>query len=178
MEDSPAGLKPIGNSGRKTSFPSALNSRPSPLVAGFTLLEVLVVLAIAALLLAVTPPLISAALPGVELKSSARRVAAGLRLAREEAIRSGSDTTFTLDLEERTFKIDGGHREGALPEGLMLKLEAAEKEMLSEHAGMVRFYPDGSSTGGRIILSRDGSGYQVGVQWLTGRIRMAAWESQ
>jgi general secretion pathway protein H len=49
--------------------------------------------------------------------------------------------------------------------------------MLSEHAGSVRFYPDGSSTGGRIILSRSGSGYQVGVQWLTGRIRMAPWEA-
>lgn len=138
----------------------------------------MVVLAIAALLLAVTPPLISAALPGVELKSSARRVAAGLRLAREEAIRSGSDTAFTLDLEERTFGVDGGYRTGTLPRGLKLKLEAAEKEMLSQHAGVVRFFPDGSSTGGRVILSHDGVGYQVGVQWLTGRIRIASWEAE
>lgn len=136
----------------------------------------MVVLAIAALLLAVTPPLITSAIPGVELKASARRVAAGLRLAREEAIRSGSDAAFTLDLEKRTFEVDGGFRNGKLPEGLKLKLEAAEREMLSDQAGAIRFFPDGSSTGGRIILARDGAGYQVGVQWLTGRIRMAAWE--
>jgi len=135
-----------------------------------------VVLAIAALLFAVSPPLITAAMPGVELKASARRVAAGLRLAREEAIRSGSDIAFTLDLKERTFRVDGGYRDGKLPEGLKLKLEAAEREMLSDQVGAVRFFPDGSSTGGRIVLSREGVGYQVGVEWLTGRIRMAAWE--
>lgn len=136
----------------------------------------MVVLAIIALLLAIAPPLITAALPGVELKASARRVAAGLRLAREEAIRSGSDIAFTLDLEERTFAVDGKFRQGKLSEGIKLKLEAAEREMLSDHAGAVRFFPDGSSTGGRIVLSGEGTGYQVGVQWLTGRIRIAAWE--
>lgn len=168
--------KSLSNGDSKVSVPSALRPRPYALSCGFTLLELMVVLAIAALLLAITPPLVTSAIPGVELKASARRVAAGLRLAREEAIRSGRDSAFTLDLEERTFHVDGGYRNGKLPEGLNLKLEAAEREMLSDQAGAVRFFPDGSSTGGRIILARDGAGYQVGVQWLTGRIRMAAWE--
>jgi general secretion pathway protein H len=155
---------------------SALRHPPSRRSSGFTLLELVVVLAIAALLLAVTPPLITAALPGVELKASARRVASGLRLAREEAIRSGRDTAFTLDVEERRYKVGDRFRDGRLPDGLTLKLEAAQKEMLNEHTGAVRFFPDGSSTGGRIILAYEGRGYQVGVQWLTGRIRMAKWE--
>ena len=141
IEDLPCTFESLGNESGKHSAPSRLAPLSSRLVCGFTLLELMVVLAIAALLLAITPPLITAALPGVELKSSARRVAAGLRLAREEAIRSGGDTAFTLDLEERTFKVDGGYRIGTLPEGLKLKLEAAEKEMLSQQAGVVRFYP-------------------------------------
>ena len=150
--------------------------RPRALPPGFTLLELLVVLAIAALILMATPPLISSAIPGVELKSSARRVTAGLRLAREEAIHQGHDIAFTLDLEARTFKVDGRFREGKLAEGLELKLEAAEKEMSSDSMGGIRFYPDGSSTGGRVILTRENKGYQVGVQWLTGRVIMATWE--
>jgi general secretion pathway protein H len=150
--------------------------RPRSRSPGFTLLELLVVLAIATLLLTVTPPLLTAAIPGMELKASARRVAAGLRLAREEAIRTGRDVAFTLDLEARSFKVGGRFRDGRLPTSLDLKLEAAETEMLGEHAGAVRFFPDGSSTGGRVILSRDGAGYQVGVQWLTGRILTATWE--
>jgi general secretion pathway protein H len=146
--------------------------------AGFTLLELMVVLAIATLLLAIAPPLITSALPGVELKAAARRVTAGLRLAREEAIRSGRDATFVIDVDSRVFEVEGGYRRSSLPEDLNVKLEAAEQEMLNEHTGGVRFYPDGSSTGGRVILALGDRGYQVGVQWLTGRIRMEPWEGE
>jgi general secretion pathway protein H len=145
---------------------------------GFTLLELVVVLALATALLTIVPPLITAAFPGVELKSSSRRVASGLRLAREEAIRSGRDVAFTLDLENRSFKVDGNFREVSLPEGLDLKLTAAESEMSSDHLGSVRFFPDGSSTGGRIIVARANAGWQIGVQWLTGRILLAPWEAE
>jgi general secretion pathway protein H len=145
---------------------------------GFTLLELLVVLALATLLVALVPPLIGSAMPGVELKSSARRVAAGLRLAREEAIRSGRGAAFVIDLEARRFQVDGGYRRVQLPEDIDLKLEAAAAEMMDEKVGAVRFYPDGSSTGGRIVLARRGEGFQVGVQWLTGRIRTAPWEGE
>jgi general secretion pathway protein H len=166
------------STGRRISDFSISRLGPPHWAPGFTLLELLVVLAIAALLLTVTPPLLTAAMPGIELKASARRVAAGLRLAREEAIRTGHDIAFTLDLERRAFKVDGRFRNSNLPESLDLKLETADKEVLDEHAGAVRFFPDGSSTGGRVILSRKGTGYQVGVQWLTGRIRMAPWKEE
>jgi len=46
---------------------------------GFTLLELMVVLAIAAIMMTVVPPLLSSALPGAQLKSAARQLAAGLR---------------------------------------------------------------------------------------------------
>ncbi len=143
---------------------------------GFTLLELVVVLALATALIALVPPLISAAIPGVELKSSARRVAAGMRLAREEAIRTGRDIAFTLDLEGRSYQVDGPFRRVTLPAGLDIKMTAAESEMEDGHGGAVRFFPDGSSTGGRVILARNDTGWQVGVQWLTGRIQVAPWE--
>jgi general secretion pathway protein H len=143
---------------------------------GFTLLELVVVLALATALIALVPPLISAAIPGVELKSSARRVAAGMRLAREEAIRTGRDIAFTLDLEGRSYQVDGPFRRVTLPAGLDIKMTAAESEMEEGRGGAVRFFPDGSSTGGRVILARNDTGWQVGVQWLTGRIQVAPWE--
>lgn len=144
---------------------------------GFTLLELVVVMAIAALLIVITPPLITAAIPGAELKAAARRTAAGLRLAREEAIRNGRDTSLILDVEARVFEVEGGFRTARLPDDVTLELMAAESEMLSDQVGAIRFFPDGSSTGGRIVLSRAGKGYQVGVEWLTGRIRMIDWEA-
>ena len=58
---------------------------------GFTLVELLVVLAIAALAMSAVPPLFSAAMPGVEMKAAARRTVSSLRLARELAIRQGAE---------------------------------------------------------------------------------------
>ncbi|MFZ1575296.1 MAG: GspH/FimT family protein [Chromatiaceae bacterium] len=143
---------------------------------GFTLLELVVVLALATVLIALVPPLISASIPGVELKSSARRVAAGLRLAREEAIRTGRDIAFTIDLEDRSYQVEGPFRRISLPKGLDLKLVVAESEMENDQTGAIRFFADGGSTGGRVILARDGAGWQIGTQWLTGRVQVAPWE--
>ena len=143
---------------------------------GFTLVELLVVLAIAGLMLALAPPLISSVMPGVELKAAARRTAGALRLAREIAIADGRDAAWVLDIDSNRYRIDGDHRGGSLPAGLEVELVAAEDEMQSDSVGAIRFFPDGSSTGGRVILKRGDGGYQVGVNWLTGRILIADWE--
>jgi general secretion pathway protein H len=140
-----------------------------------------VVLAIAALVMTAVPPLVSAALPGVELKAAARRTLSSLRLARETAIRTGGDSVLLVDLEGHRLEVPG-YRAITLPSRIDLRLEAASGEMLDERRGAIRFFPDGSSTGGRIILARgagrDQRGYQVGVTWLTGRVRMAPWEGE
>lgn len=143
---------------------------------GFTLVELLVVLALAGFLIGVVPPLIGAAFPGVQLKAAARSTAAGLRLAREEAIRGGHAVAFLLDVEGRRYQVEGDARLVNYPAGLDLKLEGASAEMRDDQVGGVRFFPDGSSTGGRVLISRDGRGYQVGVTWLTGRIALGPWD--
>ncbi len=172
-------LSPAPGSGFKSirlsqTNPSGLagGSRPK----GFTLIELLVVMALGALLIGLVPPMISAAFPGVQLKAAARSTAAGLRLAREEAIRGGHDVAFLLDVEGRSFQVEGDARTVTLPSGFDLKIEGARSEMRDDQVGGVRFYPDGSSTGGRVLLSREGRGYQVGVAWLTGRIAIGDWD--
>jgi general secretion pathway protein H len=51
-----------------------------------------------------------------------------------------------------------------------LKLFTAEAEVSSERNGSIRFYPDGSSTGGRVTVSSGERKYQVDVDWITGRV--------
>ncbi|MBK1722102.1 GspH/FimT family pseudopilin [Thiocystis violacea] len=143
---------------------------------GFTIVELLVVMAIAALIMTAVPTLFSAALPGIEMKSAARRTVATLRLARESAIRRGEDQALLVDIEAHRLSLPG-YRSLSLPKGLTIGLEAASREMLDEQRGVIRFFPDGSSTGGRILLSRKGNGYQVGVTWLTGRIELDTWSA-
>jgi general secretion pathway protein H len=137
--------------------------------------ELLVVLAIAGLVLAVTPPLLGNALPGLELKSAARRTAGALRLTREQAIAAGQPAVWLVDIDSGEYQVGDG-RAGRLPDGIAIELVAAADEMLSERRGGIRFFPDGTSTGGRVILRRGERGYQVGVNWLTGRVQIADWE--
>ncbi|MFP4077470.1 MAG: GspH/FimT family pseudopilin [Halochromatium sp.] len=148
------------------------------LAAGFTLVELIVVLAIGGLLLTLTPPLITAALPGVELKAGARRAAGALRQTREIAIAKGVEAVWLLDTENGRYRIEGQARSGALPDGIDLELVSARDELRNERLGGIRFFPDGTSTGGRLILKRGTGGYQVGVNWLTGRILVADWEPE
>ena len=142
---------------------------PRARLRGFTLLELLLVLVIVATGYALVARLASGGISGVELKSAARAVAAGLRDARGTAIATQESAALTLDLEKRSFEV-AGKRARALPERLELKLYTAQSEIVNERRGAIRFYPDGSSTGGRVTVASGKREFLVDVDWLTGRV--------
>lgn len=137
---------------------------------GFTLIELLVVLALMGLVLAVASPLISNAFPGAELKGAARDIAAGLRSARSEAITRNAEVAFVLDVAEGRYAIGPEGKTRELPSELELSLLTARSEQSDETTGAIRFFPDGTSTGGGVGLARGTREYHVLVDWLTGRI--------
>lgn len=145
---------------------------------GFTLLELLVVLVIAVLLVAVVPPLISGMSGATELRSAARQLAAGLRFARNEAVTRQREAVLTLDLSKHRFAVSGDPREIALPESLSLHLYTAQSELLDQATGNIRFFPDGSSTGGAVTVSGPKLAYRINVDWLTGAIAIVEQEVQ
>ena len=137
---------------------------------GFTLLELMVVLVIAVLLVAVAPPLLSGLSGAAELRGATRQLAAGLRFARNDAVTRQREATLTLDLAQHRFAVSGDPREISLPETLVLQLYTAQAELWDQTTGNIRFFPDGSSTGGAITVSGPKRGYRVNVDWLTGGI--------
>lgn len=137
---------------------------------GVTLLEILVVLAIMGLLSAVVMPMFGPGVSTAELKSAARQVASGLRLARSEAMATRRETFVTLDLEGRRFMVGTDKREHPLPKDIELKLFTAQKDLVNDKVGAIRFYPDGGSNGGRVTLGAGERKFEVDVDWLTGRI--------
>ncbi len=138
---------------------------------GFTLVELLVVLAVLALVLVVAGPMVSNALPGAHLKTAARDLAAGLRYARSRAITTNRSTALLLDTETRRYRVDGEPEVRTLPTAFSVSLQTARSELADAHTGRIRFFPDGSSTGGEIELSDGTRTYRVTVDWLMGRIR-------
>jgi general secretion pathway protein H len=137
---------------------------------GFTILEMLVVLMLIALIAAVTIPTFSGGVSTTALKTAAREVAAGLRLARGQAIAQRSESVLELDVASRSFRVPPDPRVHALPPGIELKLFTAQRDLVSDQVGAVRFYPDGGSNGGRITLAAGERKFDVDVDWLTGRV--------
>jgi len=141
-----------------------------PAQRGFTLLELVIVLVIAATLYALILGIPMRGATSADLKAAARTLASGLREAQTTAMATRRDATLSLDLEAREFLVAGDKEPTKLPEDIDLKLYTAESEVTGERTGAIRFYPDGSSTGGRITVSSGKRQYLVDVDWLTGRV--------
>lgn len=136
---------------------------------GFTLLELLVVLALLAMTYALIPPMFSLGGSTAELKAGARQVAAGLRKARSQAIVSRSESTLTLNVESRSFVLSGDDKPRTLPRQAEISVYTAQGEVVDANNAAIRFYPDGSSTGGRVTLAMGERKYLIDVDWLTGQ---------
>jgi general secretion pathway protein H len=144
----------------------------SPSASGFTLIEMFVVLAILGFALALVIGYRSPVGRGLDLRGSAANLAAGLRMARSEAILNNRTVSFDIDLAGHRFRAGSGpvHQ---LPVSFAIELLTIGGERRNGHSGAIRFNPDGSSTGGRISIDDGGHTMMVGVDWLTGRVSIA-----
>ena len=137
---------------------------------GFSLLEVLVVIVIIGLSYALLPKMFYSGVSGAELRSNVRAVATGLRLARDAAINSRREAVLTLDLDQRSFTVQNDTRVHKLNETLDVKLYTSQADLITEKVGAIRFYPDGSSNGGRVTMAAGERAFEVDVDWLTGHV--------
>jgi general secretion pathway protein H len=145
-------------------------ARRDPSAQGFTLIELLVVLTVIALVATLATPMLQRSIPGIELQTAAEGVSAELRLARSDAIRENRESWLAIDLESGAYRRDGGARAHTVPSTVRLSLLTARREQIHETLGRIRFFPDGTSTGGAVRLLRDARGYEVAVDWFDGRV--------
>ena len=137
-------------------------ARPTPqATAGFTLIEMIVVLVVLGLVVSIVlsrGPLRS---PTLDLRAAARVLAAEMRGARTRAIDDDRDVVFTIDPDHRDYGVRGGARR-PLPAGLELATRPAP----------VVFHPDGSASGGAVTLTENGRQLAIRVDWLTGAVTL------
>ena len=138
--------------------------------AGFTVIELIVVLSVLALAYALVAPSVIAVLDRPRLDNAARSVAVSLREARATAIKTFHNTWFTVAPDRRSWRAGG--KTGTVAEGFDLSLERLtwDGDRSAGRAQAIIFFPDGSSTGGRILLTSRGRTRVVAVEWLTGRV--------
>ena len=136
---------------------------------GFTLLEMLAVILLIGLAAAAVAVSVSQGLASARVRAASVELAAALRATRAQAIVKGSQQTFELDTRNASYHAAGG-RQVALPKGMRLSITSAREDQPDNHTGRIRFFPDGSSTGGHIVLQRGERRWQVNVAWLTGAV--------
>ena len=140
---------------------------------GFTLLELIVVLAIIALVIALVPGLMLRPQPGLDIEVAARALADGLRRTRSQAMVSNREEVFAVDVEQGLFRAGRDRPLKQLDRNIELRLYTAEAELIDRESGRIRFFPDGSSTGGAIDLRLADQHQRVSVDWLTGQVEIA-----
>jgi general secretion pathway protein H len=136
---------------------------------GFTLLELLVVLAIIGFVVALVPGFVLRSQPQLDIEVAARAIADGMRRTRSEAVLRNRPQAFALDVEARMFRA-GDDTPVRIDDGVALSFRTARAQLLSEGVGQIRFFPDGSSTGGLIRLVQGDARADVRSDWLTGLV--------
>ena len=140
---------------------------------GFSLLEMIVVITIIGLAYTLLPKMVFSGVSGAELRSNARAVATGLRIARDAAINTKRETVLSLDMENRMFTLPNDSKLHKLNDQLDVKLYTSAADVISDKVGTIRFYPDGSSNGGRVTVAAGERGFEIDVDWLTGHVTIS-----
>ena len=137
---------------------------------GFTLLEMLVVITIIALMTTIAGVNLRAK-ERTNLESVARILMADLRYVRSRALVGNADTAIIVDVAGENYFSRDRTIDRNFPQGVAVALTVDEKLVAGSSAKII-FYPDGSSSGGKIKLSKGGREVEVVTAWLNGYVKI------
>jgi general secretion pathway protein H len=141
---------------------------------GFTLLEMVCVVAIIALLAAVLLPFIPRETSRSRLQAYALQAATLLKADRDAAISRNISVATLVDTGSRAIRSGASRTALRVPDDV--RFEAVLSQTCQQRAALstIRFFANGMSCGGSIALSRFDASYEVRVNWLTGRVEVVS----
>lgn len=147
----------------------AIGKRPIPRHGGFTLFEMLAVILLIGIAAAAVSVSVTQGLARARVNAASGEIVAALRATRAQAIVQQREETFDVDVQANTWS-GAKRRDVKLPKGLKLAITSALEDRPDAHTGRIRFFPDGSSTGGHIVLTSGQRAWRINVSWLTGGV--------
>lgn len=137
---------------------------------GFTLLELIIVLLISVLGFAVVGGNISSGNQSTRIQAAARDIASALRYAHGQALLSRQPVSVTVNLDDNSYAIGNRGKVYRLDSEIGISVTVAEDEFTEGQQAGIRFFGDGSSTGGRITLELGKQLRRIDVNWITGAV--------
>ncbi len=140
--------------------------------AGFTLLELLVVLAILALAAAVVVPVAKPSRGGLALKASVLGLSAQLKRVRSAAVDQNVEHAVLVDLKRNLYWVEGSGTARRIAPQLASSADVRPQDVVGPATVRFRFLPDGTSSGGAVVLNDGRRAARVAVDWRTGAPRI------
>lgn len=137
----------------------------------FTLFEMLAVILLIGIAAAAVSMSVAHGLASARINAAAGELAASLRATRTQAIVHGEPRIFQINTRDDMYR-GADQRDMRLPKGLELSVTSATSDQSGGDIARIRFFPDGSSTGGRITIRSGQREWHVNVSWLTGAISL------
>jgi general secretion pathway protein H len=141
---------------------------------GFTLLEMVCVVAIIALLAAILLPAIPRATSRVQLEAFALETASVLTTDRSEAMRRHEQIVTAVNAAARSIRSGATGRLVNIPRDVVFDAALPARCNQRPALSTISFFATGMSCGGSIMLTRLGAGYEIRVNWLTGGVDVVA----
>ena len=138
-------------------------------VVGFTLLEILIVLALSSVMLTFVAPNLYRSISGADLSVATKELVRALKKSRNEAINLSRPVSLILNVDKHYFQLNFDTKNHPLAENVGLTLLTGKK-LIQGAKGAIFFYPDGSSSGGLITLQLGERRQQIDINWLTGEV--------
>lgn len=145
--------------------------RPRTRDGGFTLLELIMVMVLIALFLGLSAVAFSRVLPSSRFDALTRDVAASIKHARVLAQINGGTTSFTIDLDGKSYNVEGRNAKPIPPE-IVVKVTDPLAGEIVKGAHHVVFTPLGTSQGGTVTLSYGSRVNHIQIDPLMGSIRV------
>jgi general secretion pathway protein H len=137
---------------------------------GLSLIEMLVILAILSTVVVVSVSSFYRPAENDRLRPLAAEIAAQLRTLRSVAINRNRDQAFVLNSNDRTYAFESLKVVRTVPAAISINLTTARQQVRSVDDARMVFFPDGTSTGGRLVLSQEKRQIVVDIDWLTGTV--------
>lgn len=136
---------------------------------GFSLIEILVVMVFIAVIAGFVSSSMTKSLRKTKIRAVSKNLVSAMRYTRGQAIVKHEEKTISFNVKEKSYKAPR-KKTVKIPDEVDINVYTADSEIADESVGKIRFFSDGSSTGGWVKLTYGKKIWKINVNWLTGEI--------